>query len=62
MKAIVDRQGCIGCGLCATTCPEVFKMDDEGLAAVIVDPIPQDNVSTAQQAADGCPVTVITVQ
>ena len=28
MKAHVDRRGCIACGLCVATCPEVFQLDD----------------------------------
>ena len=29
MKAIVDKDTCIGCGLCPSICPEVFDMDDD---------------------------------
>ena len=29
------NDGCIGCGLCADTCPKVFYMTDEGLAKAI---------------------------
>ncbi|HML49518.1 MAG TPA: ferredoxin, partial [Clostridia bacterium] len=32
MKAEIDRDGCIECGLCASICPEVFRMADDGLA------------------------------
>ena len=58
MKAIVGRSGCIGCSLCANTCPEVFHMED-GLAAG--GPVPEGMETAAQQAADACPVSVITV-
>ena len=31
MKARV-MDGCISCGACVTTCPEVFSFDEDGLA------------------------------
>jgi ferredoxin len=40
MKAIVDADACIGCGLCENTCPEVFKMNAPDIAEVIADPVP----------------------
>ena len=33
MKAVIDRSGCIGCGLCPTLCPEVFAMAEDGSIA-----------------------------
>ncbi|MGI6297605.1 MAG: ferredoxin [Saccharofermentanales bacterium] len=62
MKAIVDRDTCIGCGLCAEICPAVFEMDDEELACVIVDVIPEEEEANAQEAADSCPVAAITIE
>lgn len=62
MRATIDRDGCIGCELCADTCPEVFRMADDGLAEVYTDPIPVDAEESAQEAADNCPVSVITVE
>lgn len=62
MKAIIDRDGCIGCGVCADTCPEVFRMADDGLAEVYVDPVPASAEDPAMEARDNCPVSVITVE
>ncbi|HOO26723.1 MAG TPA: ferredoxin [Clostridiales bacterium] len=62
MKASIDRDNCIGCALCESICPEVFEMDDEGLASVIVDEIPAESEDDALDAAESCPVSVITVE
>lgn len=62
MKAFIEREGCISCGLCAGTCPEVFRMADDDLAEVYIDEIPKDVEDTALEARDGCPVSVITVE
>jgi ferredoxin len=42
MKATLDRDGCISCGLCAETCPEVFRMADDGVAEVIREDVPKE--------------------
>lgn len=54
---IID--GCIACDLCSETCPEVFKMGDDGLAHPIADTVPAGSEDCAKEAADTCPVTVI---
>ncbi|HRY12077.1 MAG TPA: ferredoxin [Syntrophomonadaceae bacterium] len=61
MKASVDRDICIGCGLCEITCPEVFELDDEMISTVIVDEIPEDLEECAEEAEEECPVTAITI-
>ena len=61
MKATINREGCIGCELCASTCPQVFRMADDGLAEVYVDSVPSGAEDTAVEAQEGCPVSVIKV-
>ncbi|MEA4832655.1 Ferredoxin [bioreactor metagenome] len=62
MKATIDRKGCIACGLCVSTCPEVFRMADDGLAEVYTDPVPESVEETATEAQENCPVSVITAK
>ncbi|MEM1484583.1 ferredoxin [Oscillospiraceae bacterium PP1C4] len=61
MHAKIDREGCISCGLCPETCPEVFRMADDGMAEVYTNPVPKDAEDSAVEAQEGCPVSVITV-
>lgn len=61
MKAIVDADACIGCGLCADTCAEVFKMEDDK-AIVVAGNIPDAVSDSCQEAADSCPTDAIKVE
>ena len=42
MKAFVDKDLCISCGLCIETCPDVFSWDDDDKAEAIDDEIPEE--------------------
>ena len=58
MKYFVN-DGCIGCGLCAGTCPDVFSMGDDGVAVAIETDVPEEALDSAAEAQDNCPVSAI---
>jgi ferredoxin len=61
MKVTVDEETCIGCGLCAETCPEVFEMNDDK-ALVNVDEVPEDVMEICKEATENCPVEAIQME
>lgn len=56
-EVYVDQQICIGCGLCVSIVPEVFRLNDAGVSEV------QKQSGAAaekiQEAIDSCPVNCI---
>ncbi len=60
MKAVVDPDACIGCGLCAQVAPDVYEMQGDKAVAK-TDDIPEDKADDAKNGADQCPVNAITV-
>ena len=61
MKAIIDADACVGCGLCANMCAEVYQMQDDK-AIVIGDSIADDLLESAKEAATSCPVEAIKIE
>jgi ferredoxin len=64
MKAFVDPETCIGCELCAQTCPEVFEMNPtNGLAfAKNAGVVPAGFEEQSRTAAKECPVDAIAIE
>ena len=62
MRATVDADACTGCGLCPDICPEVFELNDDGIAEVKVDSVPSEAADSAREAAESCPVEAISLE
>jgi ferredoxin len=69
MNVKIDRKQCVSCGSCWDTCPDLFEQDPEDSFSRIREPfrtgnpaegkVPEDRESCAQEAADSCPVQII---
>lgn len=53
------NENCIGCGLCAETCPEVFELNADGLAQAQKEEVSEAVQPRAAEAMENCPVDAI---
>lgn len=62
MKACVDKDLCIGCGMCCATAEEVFEYG-EGYALAKEDvKLEGKLLEKAQEARDNCPTSAISIK
>ena len=61
-KVRVDQDVCIGDAICASLCPDVCEMNDEGKSQVIVEVVGEDLIDCVNEAAEACPVSCIYVE
>jgi len=67
----LHRSKCIGCGSCAAVCPDFFEIADDGLSHIKgsqkdsegndVLEIKEENKGCATEAAEVCPVQIISI-
>jgi ferredoxin len=62
MKVTVDHELCSGDGICVELCPEVFEMDDEDKAKVLVDVVPPEHEAAVREASETCPEACIYIE
>lgn len=72
LMVTIDRDECIECGVCWSTCPEFFEAGDDGWSQVTEGyrvegaldrgKAPSDLEDCVVDAADGCPVAIIHVE
>jgi ferredoxin len=62
VRIAIDREKCVGSGLCAIAAPEVFGQDDDGIVVLLTEwPSPMSHPSVAD-AVRGCPTAAISTQ
>lgn len=58
-KFKVNKDACIGCGVCNAICDAVFTFGDDGKAETLMDEVPEDLEEAATEALNSCPAQAI---
>jgi ferredoxin len=62
MRIMIDRDRCEGHGQCVAAAPDLFDLDDEGIAILQTsEPIAGDLAEQATAAAEVCPVVALSL-
>lgn len=59
MKVKVNQEACIGCGACQALVPDVFEINDDGLATAKEEEVSTELVEEVVDALEGCPTSAI---
>ena len=63
VKVKINQNSCIGCGTCAIICPEVFEINEDGVAQIKgdggVSEVEIENKEVLDKATESCPVNAI---
>ncbi|RBY77317.1 ferredoxin [Blastococcus sp. TF02-09] len=55
----VDRERCVGSGVCESIVPEVFEIDDDGVLQVLRQEPPADDLDGVRDAVQSCPARAL---
>ena len=62
MRVEVNKKACCAYGLCAEICPEVYKLDENGMAYVESEWVPEGLEELAREGAMACPQLALKVE
>ena len=62
MKVWVDKETCIGCGVCVAIAPKYFKLDDDGKSVAIKETVDAGDEELVKTAAQSCPTGSIKIE
>jgi len=62
MKVKVDHELCSGDGICVDIAPDIFEMNEEDQAIVLVDTVPPEQEDAVREAAESCPEECIYIE
>ena len=62
MKIVVDALLCAGHGVCEEVAPELFRLESDGIAHVLLEDVGDAHLKSAQTAMLRCPAEAISLR
>ncbi|MFG2497981.1 ferredoxin [Streptomyces sp. NPDC048441] len=62
VRVHVEKERCVGAGMCALTAPGVFTQDDDGFSEVLPGQEDGGGDPLVREAVRACPVRAVTVE
>jgi ferredoxin len=62
MKVKVDKELCTGDAICVDIAPDVFELNADNIAEVLVDEVPEELQDAVRDAAESCPENCIIIE
>jgi ferredoxin len=62
LRVSADRTRCCGYGLCAQLCPQIYKLDENGLVYLETDTVLPELEEAAREGAAACPAEALVVE
>ena len=61
MRIVVDRDRCIGTGICESTAADVFEVQDDGAMKLLIDEVADTDRDRMEQALARCPTGALKI-
>jgi ferredoxin len=62
MKVFIDSDLCMGCGVCESIASKLFKIEEDGVARVVLGEVPPQFEAAVRQAIEECPEEAISFE
>ena len=62
MKVSIDLRLCAGHGQCEAVAPEVFQVNDDWIAEVLIEEPPESMKPAVEKAARLCPTSAVVIE
>lgn len=62
LKVVIDKAACCGYGICAEICPEVYKLDANGIVYIDDPIVPEGLEKPAREGCEACPQAALALE